>query len=654
MQDDEIDRSSRSSANSSPQPDNRIQMEIDIGNSPPPFQRIGIEHLIREFNGRVVPPGTFQADFGYTNLPFPGVPSNIYLRRESMAENEGKLDYEFRNNGPIKEGRMEAPLNFTSFFLNPSLYDPRSEILQSVNDEGDTALFVASKAGHKDAVLALLSAPETQVNWRNHKGITSLSAASHKGRTEIVKILIKAGADVNAESYNGSTPLIQSSHFGHIEVVVNLVKAGAIVDKPNNKGTTALMRATQEGKEEVVEFLIQKGADVNRRNNERMNALMLGSQRGHAQIVRILISHFAEVDEQTAQGSTALMLACKRGHAEVVQALLTAGAEIFIKDTRGKTAHNTAARRWYHEILENLSPAKQMFFMQSKAREERRKVLHYLYQKNHLIMVSSRNVLHFGRIHNQSMCRSVYSLRNDSCIENNTRFSSAALYGSRFYPYRRGNAGGERRMRGLWGEDRAAMIVLKRCLYLPKSLYERIVEFIPMPRLWEDNLSRLRKRCYIDANESVKGALQLIDEVFTDLCINKIYRGHLVEIGRSDAMREMLVGSDYKMPSNLISLLCTWSDIQSINMRLEWGINYEPAVAVQVVQLAGEVCLWYRCRESQRCYVLDPIASNLLSHIVSGGMNANRFGSNGGAEGGNQMDEAAHFESGSSDGEMDA
>lgn len=37
--------------------------------------------------------------------------------------------------------------------------------------EGDTALYVAAKAGHDEAVRALLQVPVTKVNWQNHKGM---------------------------------------------------------------------------------------------------------------------------------------------------------------------------------------------------------------------------------------------------------------------------------------------------------------------------------------------------------------------------------------------------------------------------------------------------------------------------------------------------
>lgn len=36
--------------------------------------------------------------------------------------------------------------------------------------DGDTALYVAAKAGHDEAVRALLEVPATKVNWQNHKG----------------------------------------------------------------------------------------------------------------------------------------------------------------------------------------------------------------------------------------------------------------------------------------------------------------------------------------------------------------------------------------------------------------------------------------------------------------------------------------------------
>ncbi|CAM9522052.1 unnamed protein product, partial [Chrysoparadoxa australica] len=437
----------------------------------------------------------------------------------------------------------------TDFFRNPYSYDASSPILQDVvNAEGDTALYIAAKAGHMEAVKALLKSPHTKLNWQNHKGITAMSVAAHKGQADIVKELIRVGADVNIESNNGSTPLIQASHFGHSEVVGLLLEANAQVDRPNNKGTTALMRATQEGNEEVVSLLTKAGADVSRRNNERMNALMLGCQRGHASCVKLLIQHNAEIDGQTGQGSTALMLACKRGHLEVVKVLLNAGAEIYMKDTRGRTAQDTAQRRHRQKILALLKPNQQMRMMQDAERHTRAALLNRLY-----------------RVHALAAAEPAIS-----------------------------------------DQPQQPIPLLLRSLQLTQPLFERIVEYLPLPRLWEATLGQLRRRCHIDASEAIRGSLQLMDEIFTDLLLLPDQSdGHLVRIAHETSLCNEL-RAKYNMPDLLLQWVKQWSDIQSMQARLDMGVQFMPRVAVQVVLLATEVWQWYRSQEIGKEYVIDP------------------------------------------------
>lgn len=57
-----------------------------------------------------------------------------------------------------------------------------------------------------------------------------------QGNTEIVKLLLEAGADVNAKDIYGNTALMYSSEYGYTEIVKLLLEAGSEVD-PNDTET---------------------------------------------------------------------------------------------------------------------------------------------------------------------------------------------------------------------------------------------------------------------------------------------------------------------------------------------------------------------------------------------------------------------------------
>ena len=95
-----------------------------------------------------------------------------------------------------------------------------------------------------------------------------MSAAS-AGHTEIVKILIDAGADVNAKTnpciivnstFGEDTALMQAAIEGHCEVIKMLIKAGADVNAKDALNQTALTKAGNFGQMEVAEILKAAGA----------------------------------------------------------------------------------------------------------------------------------------------------------------------------------------------------------------------------------------------------------------------------------------------------------------------------------------------------------------------------------------------------------
>jgi uncharacterized delta-60 repeat protein len=114
-----------------------------------------------------------------------------------------------------------------------------------------------------EAVKKLIS-QSADVNQSDRAGMP-LHIAAGNGNTEIMALLIAAGAKINALDSNGFTPLDRAITPGHLEAVRLLAEKGADINLPSpnmNMGLTPLHLALVEGKPDIARFLIDKGANL--------------------------------------------------------------------------------------------------------------------------------------------------------------------------------------------------------------------------------------------------------------------------------------------------------------------------------------------------------------------------------------------------------
>src|SRR5204863_6192372 len=77
---------------------------------------------------------------------------------------------------------------------------------------------------------------------------TPLHFAAKRGETEIVRALLKAGAEADPVDEDNETPLFLAAEEGHGEVVQALLQApGVQPDRRNNDGVTAAQAARNHG-----------------------------------------------------------------------------------------------------------------------------------------------------------------------------------------------------------------------------------------------------------------------------------------------------------------------------------------------------------------------------------------------------------------------
>ncbi|MBX3720261.1 MAG: ankyrin repeat domain-containing protein [Turneriella sp.] len=135
-------------------------------------------------------------------------------------------------------------------------------------------------------------AKKPNLDFVNEKGNTALLGAAARGKTEIVRLIIDAGATLDLESHS-YTALNSSAQSGHTEVVKLLLKAGAKIDYQTQTGSsmsgkTALMAAASRNKTETVKALLEANANTALRNSDGETAYDIAKKRGYEDLAILL------------------------------------------------------------------------------------------------------------------------------------------------------------------------------------------------------------------------------------------------------------------------------------------------------------------------------------------------------------------------------
>jgi hypothetical protein len=166
-----------------------------------------------------------------------------------------------------------------------------------------------------------------------------LVMAVYEEDIELVRELIRKGADVNARETDKMTALHAAVESGNVEIVRILLQTGAKVNARTDSRRTPLMMLDGDAKPELVNLLLKHGAKVTALDDGKSTVLINAANFNvPAEVLQILIGAGAKVDAQNNEGRTALMEAAYEENLEAVKTLLEAGAKVDLRDDEGKTA----------------------------------------------------------------------------------------------------------------------------------------------------------------------------------------------------------------------------------------------------------------------------------------------------------------------------
>lgn len=98
------------------------------------------------------------------------------------------------------------------------------------------------------------------IECADRAGKTALLKASRWGFTDMVDLLIAAGASVRASDRWGE-PLVRVGLNGYLAMAASLLASGAAVNAVDQDGISALMGASSRGHIDMVRLLLESGAD---------------------------------------------------------------------------------------------------------------------------------------------------------------------------------------------------------------------------------------------------------------------------------------------------------------------------------------------------------------------------------------------------------
>lgn len=192
-----------------------------------------------------------------------------------------------------------------------------------------TALHWAGGNGHVDLVEALL-AKGADLSLAASNGHTVLHFAASRGYDSMLPVLLDASdaSFIDTTSGLGVTALQMASEKGHAEVVRRLLRAGADMAKTaDSNRISALHGASAMGHDAVVRLLLEAGASVEARDARQRTPLHLAAAMGQRNATSALVSAGAPLEALDADGLTPRWLAARKKRTAAVRVLREAGAQ---------------------------------------------------------------------------------------------------------------------------------------------------------------------------------------------------------------------------------------------------------------------------------------------------------------------------------------
>lgn len=238
------------------------------------------------------------------------------------------------------------------------LLDAGTDVTKKAQN-GMTALHIAALAKDERSTetVCLLCEAGVPMDSKDERGMCAIHCHLDFQRNANVKTLLDNGCDADLRCNAGFTPLMRicsacnsdTDKDGQLELIKILLRGGAEVNAASENGNTALSYACRKNNWGAVRVLLDAESDVNVRDKQGDTPLHEAAMANQPEIARLLLDAGANGNVNNAQGETALLLSAKQGYVKVVTEFFGDGSAI--SEENSIAARDMAARNGYHDVV---------------------------------------------------------------------------------------------------------------------------------------------------------------------------------------------------------------------------------------------------------------------------------------------------------------
>eukprot|EP01080_Neovahlkampfia_damariscottae_P012248 gene12248-5833_t len=232
------------------------------------------------------------------------------------------------------------PLSLAPYAHNGSYFGPP---IRSIKDED-------AEIKYFNQIKTWITRDSFDINKKDFTGKTMLFYACEGGFISCVKYLLDRGAKIENENYQ---PLCQACLNYSVEIIKMLIKHGADVNVKDHEDFTPLDWLLRMGKDDeellsLVDLFSQNKLDINTKEKaEGDSYLHLSTRYGLLWTSRRLINLGSELEATNNKGNTVLLNCCEKSHGwkmDIFRLIQQRGGDIKAKNKEGNSALHLAAK----------------------------------------------------------------------------------------------------------------------------------------------------------------------------------------------------------------------------------------------------------------------------------------------------------------------